>query len=71
MQVVGCSTLHNISIPEEPSSTFSFPWSSDSRASYLLYKGSWKGEVGREGIGLPQSHFYSSPSLRSHPSAWW
>lgn len=57
-----------------PSSTYSFACPSWSRASYLLCKGTWEGEVGWEAVHLPPQGgtcFPSSLSLRSLPSAWW
>lgn len=65
---VGCPPLGNSSNLNGFSSTYSSPWSSDSRVSYLLFKGTWRGEVGQQGIHLPpqaENHFYSPLSLKS------
>ncbi|KAK4826730.1 hypothetical protein QYF61_010983 [Mycteria americana] len=35
------------------SSPSSIDWTSTSRASYLLYRGTWEGKVGKEGVRLP------------------
>lgn len=67
MQGVGYPVLGDASILEEPSSLYTFPrssfcWFSDSRASYLFYKGTWAGEVSHEGNHLPpQAEPISTP----------
>lgn len=46
MLEVHCPALGDLSKLDGPSSTSSFPWSSSSRASYLLCKGTQGSEVG-------------------------
>jgi len=50
IQRVGLSDLGNTSGVDGPSS---IDWPSTPRASYLLYTGTWEGEVGEEGVRLP------------------
>jgi len=69
---VDCLALGNAM--HGPSSASSFVCLSGSRASYLLRKGTWGGEGGREAICLlPRAgtRFHCPLSLRSSPSAWW
>ena len=57
-----------------PTPTSSVAGPTHSRAPYLLLKGNWAGEGGREGIRLPPragTHFHSPSSLRPPLSAWW
>ena len=56
------------------SSPSSIAWPSTSRASYLLYRGTWGGEVGKEGLRLPPRAWTCLHSLFSFellPSARW
>lgn len=56
-----------------PSSTSSLDWPSTSRAPYLLCRGSWEGEVGKEGVRLqPRAWLclHGLLSFRLLPSAW-
>lgn len=51
-----------------------FACPSSFRVSYLVFKSTCEGEVGREGLSLlPKAEiwFHSLLSLRSPPSAWW
>ena len=55
-------------------SVSSSSWPLSSRASYLLCKGTWEGEVGQERIRLLRRAgicFHPPPSLRSPSSPWW
>ena len=68
--------LANLSCMDVPSPTSTSPWSSSSRATYLLHKGTsesgtgWQAE--RQSCLLPKTGtcFYPLLSLRSHPPIW-
>lgn len=72
MQGVGCPALGDTSILGEASSMYTFPqssfcWFSDSKASYLFYKGAWEGKSGWESHApqaeTHETHFHSTQSF--------
>jgi len=67
IQGVDLSDLSNISGVHGPSCTSSLVWHSTSRSSYLLYRGTWECEVGKEGLHL-SPFFRSLLSFKLLPS---
>ena len=73
IQGVDLSDLGNTSDLDIPSSTSSIDWHSTSRATYLLYRGTWEGEVGMEGVHLlpwAWAFPHSLLSFKPLPSTW-
>jgi len=69
IQSIDLSDLGNTSDVDGPSF---IDWLSTSTASYLLYRHTWEGDVGKEGAHLPFQawpFFHSILSLKLQPKA--